>query len=304
MASIYRNGTLYWLKLRHPVDGKERRISLQTGSRSLAELLKRKWEAGVEFYRPEIQGISFPKSLQAMVPAHWDPGSGSAQAVPNSGKPLGTLLQEFITWCRSANDPKHASSKAAIVRAAFGEEVLEGGTPDGPLAVTHLQHLTSAQVLAFVEARPGRKGEKLADSSKRHYKELFDQLWNYALRDGCVVPANLAYPNPMVFLPGWGKDAHEIIFLTGTEIDEQLAVLQPFPTLHAAAATMIYAGVRRSEGLWLTQESIKQTKDERYLSVRKVSDGNTRQSLKTQGSIRPVTLVAILDAHVPGLKSK
>jgi len=45
MACVYRNGNLYWIKLRHPLDGTERRVSLQTSDRVRAELLCRKWEA-------------------------------------------------------------------------------------------------------------------------------------------------------------------------------------------------------------------------------------------------------------------
>ncbi len=248
MASIYRNGSFYWIKLRHPVDGSERRISLQTGSRAAAELLKRKWEAYVEFHRPEIQETPFPEPLKSLTPLPWHHRAASSvdqitsEPAPKLGKPLGDVLRGYVDWCRSANDPKHAAGKEAIICAAFGDGVPEGKVPNGPLAVNYLDQLTCANVLTFIESRPGRKSEKLADSSKRHYKECFVQLVNYALRRGDMVASNVAFPNPMTSLPEWGNASREIIFLTETQIDEQLAVLRPFPSLHAAVATMIHAG--------------------------------------------------------------
>ncbi len=172
----------------------------------------------------------------------------------------------------------------------------------------YLDQLTCASVLAFIESRAGRKSEKLADASKRHYKECFVQLVNHALRRGDMVASNVAFPNPMTSLPEWGNGSREIVFLTETQIGEQLGVLKPFPSLHAAVATMIHAGPRRAEALWLTSNSMKETKGERYLSIRKVSDGTELQSMKTKGSARSVTLepalAAILDAYLPSLNSK
>jgi hypothetical protein len=41
------------------------------GSRARAELLKRKWEAWIEFNEPELQGVDFPEPLRALLPAPW-----------------------------------------------------------------------------------------------------------------------------------------------------------------------------------------------------------------------------------------
>jgi integrase len=315
MASIYRNGTYYWIKLRHPVDRSERRVSLQTGSRPRAELLKRKWEALCEFYQPEVQAAVLPDSLRTLLPPSWlatdsDPTvsqAGSPVVVSGSAKPLCLLVAEYLTWCRSANDAKQVANKAAILCAAFGKGILEGRPPDGPLAVDSLDRLTSAQVLTFIEGRPGRSGKSIARATKRHYRECFVQIWNHGLRDGSITPTNVAFPNPMTTLPSWHDNGHEIVFLKPLQIDEQLAGLRPHPTVHAAVATMIYAGPRRNEALWLKKESMREQNGERFFSVQKVSDKAIKQPLKTAASARSVTilppLAAILDAYVPTVES-
>jgi len=68
MASIYRNGNLFWIKLRHPLDGTERRVSLQTADRAWADLFRRKWEAHSQLFQPEFQGIEFPNALKELLP--------------------------------------------------------------------------------------------------------------------------------------------------------------------------------------------------------------------------------------------
>jgi hypothetical protein len=45
---------------------------------------------------------------------------------------LGDVLRGYVEWCRSANDPKHAAGKEAIICAAFGDDVLKGKAPNGP----------------------------------------------------------------------------------------------------------------------------------------------------------------------------
>jgi hypothetical protein len=69
MASIYLNGSYYWITLRHPVNGTRQRLSLETGSRARAELLKRKWEAWIEFNQPELQGVDLRRSIAPRFPA-------------------------------------------------------------------------------------------------------------------------------------------------------------------------------------------------------------------------------------------
>ncbi len=51
-----------------PLDGTERRVSLQTADRVRAELLCRKWEACFAPFQPEFQGVEFPEPRRALLP--------------------------------------------------------------------------------------------------------------------------------------------------------------------------------------------------------------------------------------------
>jgi hypothetical protein len=85
MASIYLNGSYYWISLSHLLNGLRHRLSLETGSRARAELLKRKWEAWIEFNQPELEGVEFPGSLRALLPASEKDGELSAAESKNAG---------------------------------------------------------------------------------------------------------------------------------------------------------------------------------------------------------------------------
>ncbi len=151
------------------------------------------------------------------------------------------------------------------------------------------------------------EGKPLSRTTKRHYRELFVHLFNFALRREYLIPTNFAFPNAMTGLPSWHESSREIVYLEPDQIDKQLEILKPHPVIRMAVAVMVYAGPRRSEALWLERKSIRETEGERFFSIRKIRDGASEQSLKTKGSSRPVTilpdLAPILDAYLPTLES-
>jgi len=314
MASIFRNGNLWWMKVRRPLDGTVGRVSLGTASQAEAELLLRKWDATVELLRPEFGTIAFPPALLVLLPPSTPSIITSVEppvvvrepiAIKKSA-PLGQVLREFENFCRSENAPHHADSKMAIIKGAFGMECLAKEQKlNGPLAVETLDDLSCAAVEAHINAGRNRQGEPLARKTKHHYREVFVQLLNFALKRAYFHPTNIAFPNPMSALPGWNESHRTIVFLTPEQNVEQLQALQEFPVLHACVATLIYAGPRRAEALWLRRDSLK-TSDQgtRYLSIRAVRDeaGNRQGTLKTSGSARTVPVTAelgkILDAYL------
>ena len=62
--------------------------------------------------------------------------------------------------------------------------------------------------------------------------------------------------NPVAAVTKYKESAPEIRFLTCAQIDEQLEVLSDNLQLQAMVATLIFAGLRREELLWLTPEDL------------------------------------------------
>jgi integrase len=70
---------------------------------------------------------------------------------------------------------------------------------------------------------------------------------------GVRMPAD---KNPAARVERYKERAPEIRFLTLAQIDEQLEALANTPQLQAMVATLIYAGLRREELLWLTLDDL------------------------------------------------
>jgi integrase len=314
MASIFKNGNLWWIKVRGPVDGVSRRLSLGTSSRPEAQLLLRKWDATVELLQPEYGAVALPASLTGLLPAPPStllvPSPGTiTMEVPPAGPalpPLAKVIREYADYCRSENAAHHAANKEGILKAAFGPNCLaEVPKLEGPLAVQALKDLSCGTVEAFINARQNRRGEPITRKTKHHYRELFVQLFNFALRRSYYLPTNIAFPNPMGALPGWNHQSEEIVFLQDGDVERQFKAVAGHGVLHACVATLIHAGPRRNEALWLRRESLRTSpQGGRYLSIRTIRDESTdkKGSLKTSGSARSVPLcpdlAAILDQHL------
>jgi integrase len=317
---------MYWLKGRNPVTGKPVRISLQTTDEARAALLHRKWEAWAALFVTEFGGTDLPPrmreelrglppgfavllpgyvaSIPVVQPAVLAAPAGEVpQPLPEP--PLLHVLRKYLRFCESENSQHHAANKASILKAAFGAAAVEdSGALDGPLACARLSDLSASLVQAFIEGRRKEDGSPLSVKTRRHYREVFCNVFEYAMRHGDYVPKNLRYPNPMgAGLPSYQEKNRVIEFLDDDQIAVQLEALRPYPVLHAAVGTMIYSGPRRNECLWLQANSIEK---EKYLSIRNLLDeeSETRNSLKTGArtvAIEP-ELMAIFRAYLPTLK--
>src|SRR5690606_16716898 len=93
----------------------------------------------------------------------------------------------------------------------------------------------------------------LAPKTANRYREILNRLFNWATtQHGIRLPG----PNPAAQVERYKERAPEIRFLTLQQIDEQLAALAGHPQLQVMVATLIYAGLRREELLWLTLDDV------------------------------------------------
>ena len=117
-----------------------------------------------------------------------------------------------------------------------------------------------------------------------HYRSILRRLINWAIEHhGLRLPNNT---NAAAKVKPYKESAPEIRFLTLPQIDEQLHALRFKPQMQAMVATLIYAGLRREELLWLAHDDID-------LSRRNGGHGLLRIRAKTIGgrSWQPKTKV-------------
>lgn len=111
----------------------------------------------------------------------------------------------------------------------------------------HVEEITTAEVSDFIAAHVRTKG--LAPKTANRYREVIAKLVNWAMKSGRVrMPLDR---NPTEKVERYREHAPEIRFLTLEQIDEQLRGLRFKPHLQVMVATLIYAGIRREELLWL-----------------------------------------------------
>jgi hypothetical protein len=111
--------------------------------------------------------------------------------------------------------------------------------------------------------------------------------------------------NPAAPVERYKEPAPQIRCLTLEQIDEQLAALADNPQLQAKVATLIYAGLRRAELLWLTLEDVMLPPGRPGLiQVRaKTVRGEYRQPKTKKNRAVPISadLHRYLDAYAPRL---
>ena len=289
MAAIYWRGDertgSWWLKTYHPHTKELVRQSLETVVKSRAELICRRVELESELRRPWATGVDIPPKLVAtlglhcppatpILPAAADPFNGTESATPSPA--IEEVLSEFIAFIRVENSRAHANNKIAYLKKFFGSRLLGlGDDVKGVFRGDTLADVKVAAVRKLIDSLPvGKK-------TKKHHREAFHALFEFAMKYSFYIPVNFRYPNPMSALPGYHEKNKKIIFLTQPEIDHLLEILRPCPPVQIAVALMIYAGLRRAEALWLTKSCMAQ--DLRFFSVvNKVdTEKDIESSLKT-----------------------
>jgi len=155
----------------------------------------------------------------------------------------------------------------------------------GEFSGMYVRDLTPALVQKFIEK------SATAKKTRRHYRELFHHFFEFLLKRHMIEPRSWHTPNIMASLPSYWEKNTVITYMSSEEIVEQLDALQSKPVIRMAVLLMIEAGLRRSEALWLTKDSVSAKLD--YLSVvNRTDDQDIESSLKT--GARAVTILPAL----------
>ncbi len=308
MASIYYRGKppagTWWVQFYHPRNGALARFSLATGDKFAAEQLRRRIELEAELRRPELQLVQIPppvlECLGVPPPLPLPPTAAASAALPAGGRRarVRDLLALYWGIIREENVAAHRSNKLSILRHFFGWQIVLEVTgvecrskPEAYFRGEFVEEISAACVRDFI----GSRG--LEPKTKRHYRELFHNLFEVALADGLIHATNIHSPNPMAALPSYAvRYRKPIVFLDPAQVQTQFDLLAGSPSMQAGVALMIHAGLRRAETLWLKRECI--CGDLEFLSVRTQcdlesgdEDGPVVGGVKTEGSTRPVSIL-------------
>jgi integrase len=321
MASKFLRRQKWWVKFRHPRTGQLFRESLQTHDAVRAELMRARIEVQLLLLEPKFHNVELPQSLASLLDC---PVQAEVEAFIQTTAPPVTVpspVQEpqpvrtrttvdaavaaYLKFVRSENASAHVSNKVSIFRRFLGDKRIEamGGpvrvknsarkasSTDGAILKpfftgTHLDEISPALVQEFIE------GLGVGRDTMRHYRQCFHHWFSFCLKFDLYHPTNWHRPNPMSGLSSYVTRNRQIDFLTQEQIQEQLAALHEHPAVRMAVAVMIYAGLRLSETLWMTRDSI--APDFSFLSVRNRldKDAGVDSSLKT--GERTVTILPAL----------
>lgn len=120
------------------------------------------------------------------------------------------------------------------------------------IEASHAEAVTTAAVQIFIDSHVRSRG--LAPKTANRYREILARLYNWGMQTGRLrMPGDR---NPVVAVPRHKERAPSIRFLTLRQVEEQLDALRFKPQLRAMVATLIYAGLRREELLWLTLDDV------------------------------------------------
>ena len=245
MASLKKRGDVYYIQFYRA--GKQRRISTETDVLQLAKEKLRQFETA------EFRGIENPLPTRT---------------------PIADIVSAYVEHIRLVKTPKSAQTDCYYLRDVFGPicpalEIVSRKPskktkkrPPKPgqdrrrvaqrIEAPSFEQITTADISTFITSQVRSRG--LAPKTANRYREILVRLFNWAMdQRGIRIYGD---KNPAAPVEKYKEKAPEIRFLTLPQIDEQLNALKNQTQLHAMVATLIYAGLRREELLWLTMDDM------------------------------------------------
>lgn len=293
MAFLHKRGTIYYLHDR--IGGRLTRTSLKTGSLQIAKEKLRRYESS------KLQGTDSPLPTRT---------------------PIAEVVTKYVEHIRTTKTPKSAQTDIYYLREMFGPccaaLTITSRCPsskarkrprkkngdrrkrDALIEAACFEGITTAQIAAFVGEQVRTRG--LAPKTANRYREILVRLFNWSTKQKLVrMPGGV---NPAAAVERYQERAPQIRFLTLSQIDTQLAILKDHQRLGAMVATLIYAGLRREELLWLTKADVELASHRQGGLIRvraKTIDGRAWQPKTKINRVVPISrdLYSHLKAYKP-----
>lgn len=245
MAYLFKRGSVYYVKFY--VAGKQKEKSLGTGVYQIAKEKQRLFESA------RARGESLPMPTRT---------------------PIADIVTAYVAAIRTAKTAKSAQTDIYYLRDVFGpicdalkitsrkasettrkrqlKDDVDRRRKAPVIEADCFEAITTAQIVEFVSGQVARRG--LAPKTANRYREILTRLFNWAVEQkGVRLPTDR---NPAAKVERYRESAPNIRFLTLKQIDEQLDALAENLKLEVMVATLIYAGLRREELLWLTHDDL------------------------------------------------
>ncbi len=267
MASLYKRGKRYWIG--YTLHGNRVDRSLFTDDLRVARDKKRKIE-----YELAVGDLEQASRL-----------------------PLLTVLEAYCKYLQAHYTYKSYKNDFSRLRNFFGPvcDALKpspggprrDGTPRKPckdkyahahVKVQLLEDLSPELVNRFLSARVVENA--WSPKTVNLMRQVLHRFFSYAIKHFGFRSRDRRFPNPVKAVERRREPAPEIRFLSQKQIAEQLDVVQHHPVIHGIVATLIYAGLRREEALWLTHEDVDL--EARMIRVRAKTVGQESWQPKTK----------------------
>ncbi len=242
MASLIKRGDVYHLQW---YEGRaKRRRSLKTDSLQTAREKLRRFESAQ--FRGDGCGLPTRTPIAEIVAAYID-HMRAHRPERSWRRDISYLREAFGQCCPELElDTSRARKCQSLRRPDDGRKRL------WPLAAPCFEEITTTQIADFIAERV--RARRLAPKTANRYREVIAKVFAWAMEtDRVRMPMDR---NPASKVARYGEHAPEIRYLTLEQIDEQLHALRFKPWLQVMVATLIYAGVRREELLWLQVEDL------------------------------------------------
>lgn len=286
MASLKKRGSTWYAQ--YYIGGAQRRVSLRTDSLQVAKEKVRRLESSI--------------------------ASGSDSPLPTR-TPIADVAAAYVRHLRTVKTSKSAQTDIYYLREMFGpvcdelrvtaRRISGPAMPqpcirqrsDRPIEAAAFEQVTTTQIADFIAERVRSRG--LAPKTANRYREVIHRLYSWAMNEqGIRLPLDR---NPVAKVSRYREQAPEIRFLTLAQIAEQLSALERDSLLRTMVATLIYAGLRREELLWLrTNDLDLHTGPMGMIRVqaKTIADGSWQPKTKTNRAV-PISraLRSILDDY-------
>ncbi|MBI9018551.1 MAG: site-specific integrase [Phycisphaerae bacterium] len=284
MAHLYKRGNRYWIC--YYVNGEKVQGSLRTDNARIAKDKQRKLE-----YELALGDLHQASQLR-----------------------LDCVLEEFCQFLRSRRTFKSYKNDISKLRVFFGPicdslklsetfpgtgRYLKDKYENDHVMALMLEDISFEMINKFLTDRV--KVNKWSAKTVNNMRQILHRFFSYTIKHHGYRSRDSRNPNPVDAVERMRVAASDIRFLCRDEIDIQLEVVKSNPRIYAMVATYIYAGLRREEAVWLTDDDVDFEK--RMLRLRaKCIDGVFWQPKTKKNRAVPISkkLFEILLAYKEG----
>jgi len=269
MAHLFKRGSVYYAQFWH--GGRRQRTTLETTKRQVAQhrlrALLSRLERGEDALPTRTPCADILQRFADHLHAH------------HRARPLRTdlyrLRECFGSACPALQRKEECSGdepprrKRSPRRGGRNRSPMRRPPRLPPMNVKHLEDVTTGMVSGFIADKVRLHG--IGPKTANEYREILQRLFNFAIKvEGIRMPGDPRH-NPVVDVKRYRVPSPKIRFLSLSQIDEHLAVLEPWPAIQTMVAVYIYAGLRREELLWLTHEDVDLARQVIYVRAKSVT---------------------------------